>query len=183
MLTKGEQYILDLVKSGDRKAFEYLFISYYKELCSYTNRIVRNQSVTEDIVMNIYVKFWENCDKININTSISGYLFQSAHNHALNYLTRKHKRLPEFNSEILEKLTSVSWDDSSDPFEKLSFEELSCQIKSSIESLPAECKKIFSMSRIDGMSHREIAQKLGISENTVKVQIYRALKKIRNALS
>jgi RNA polymerase sigma-70 factor (ECF subfamily) len=64
----------------------------------------------------------------------------------------------------------------------MNISELAGKIERSIGALPEECRKVFVMSRTDGMSNREIASALGISENTVKVQIYRALKKLRVTL-
>lgn len=71
---------------------------------------------------------------------------------------------------------------SDNPHEGICFIELRSHIESAIGSLPEECRRIFLMSRYEDLSHEEIAEKLGISKNTVKVQIYRALQKLREAI-
>lgn len=179
MLNLAEHYIVESIKRGDQKSFEFIFKSYYSGLCKYARNIVHNESTAEDLVMDIFVKIWESPDKLMISTSISGYFYQCVHNHCINYLTRKHKQFSELNAETIEQLNVLlSSDASADPLMGINVVELSNRIEQSIEHLPVECRKIFILSRTEELSHKEIAIKLGISENTVKVQIYRALLKL-----
>jgi RNA polymerase sigma-70 factor, ECF subfamily len=179
MLNLAEQFLAESVKRGDKKSYEYLFKSYYSNLCKYARNIVHNETTAEDLVMDIFVKIWESPEKLMISTSISGYLYQCVHNHCINYLTRKHKQFSELNAETINKLHAlIPQDSSSDPLTGINIIELSRRIEQSIELLPVECRKIFILSRTEELSHKEIALKLGISENTVKVQIYRALIKL-----
>jgi RNA polymerase sigma-70 factor (ECF subfamily) len=180
MLNLSEQYIIELIRKGDRKSFEFLFKSYYSSLCKYARGIVHNETTSEDLVMDIFVKIWESQTKLLITSSLSGYLYQSVHNNCLNYLTRRQKRFSELNTETIERLDALMAPDSSvDPLGGINIAELSDRIEQSIEHLPEKCRKIFILSRTDELSHAEIAQQLKISENTVKVQIYRALIKLR----
>jgi RNA polymerase sigma factor, sigma-70 family len=83
------------------------------------------------------------------------------------------------NAETIEQLNILMPADASgDPLIGLNIVELTNRIDKSIEHLPEECRKIFILSRKEELSHKEIAAQLGISENTVKVQIYRALIKM-----
>jgi RNA polymerase sigma-70 factor (ECF subfamily) len=183
MLNLAEQYLAESIKNGDRKSFEFLFRSYYSNLCKYARNIVHNESMAEDLVMDIFARIWESPEKIMISTSISGYLYQCVHNHCLNYLTRKHKQFSELNAETIEKLKAlIPQDISADPLTGINVNELSNRIELSIEQLPPECRNIFVLSRTEELSHKEIASRLGISENTVKVQIYRALIKLHALL-
>lgn len=180
MLNPTEQYLIESIKEGDLKSYEFLFKSYYSNLCKYARNIVLNEATAEDLVMDVFVRIWEVGSLLVITSSISGYLYQSVHNHCINYMTRKHKRFSELNSETIELLNSrIPPDTSFDPFQNMNFTELSDRIGQSIEKLPEECRKIFILSRTEGLSHKEIAEQMGISENTVKVQIYRALIKLR----
>lgn len=179
MSNLAELYLIESIKKGDQKSFEFLFRSYYPGLCKYARNIVHNETTAEDLVMDIFAKFWESSEKLIISTSVSGYLYQSVHNHCINYLTRKHKQFSELDAETIEKLhVLLPQDTSADPLTGISVTELSSRIEKCIEHLPVECRKIFVLSRIEELSHKEIAIRLGISENTVKVQIYRALIKL-----
>jgi len=183
MLTPAEQYLIESVKSGDKKAFAFLFSRYYADMWKYARNLVKDDSTAEDLVMDVFVRFWETAPKLEFRTSLSGYLCQSVHNHCINYLTRKHKKFPFVSKEIRDTLENTFpaavYDN---PHEGICFTELRGQIESSIGSLPEECRRIFMMSRYEELSHEEIAEKLGISKNTVKVQIYRALQKLRESI-
>lgn len=180
MLNPAEHFLVESIKNGDQKSYKFLFQNYYSNLCKYARNIVHNETTAEDLVMDVFVKIWEDCSSITIASSISGYLCQCVHNHCINYLTRKHKRFSELSSETIEQLNILIPSDASfDPFEGINIGELSAKIEQSIASLPEECRKIFVLSRTEELSHKEIAKKLGLSENTVKVQIYRALIKLR----
>jgi RNA polymerase sigma-70 factor (ECF subfamily) len=180
MLTTSEKYLIELIKKGDQKAFEFLFKNYYSDLCKYARNIVLNDATAEDMVMDVFVKIWEAETKLEITTSLSGYLYTSVHNHSLNYLTRKHKRFIELSPETIEILNRlIPASDNSVLSDGINMAELSQRIEKCIKLLPDECRNIFIMSRTDELPNKEIASRLGISENTVKVQIYRAMKKLK----
>ncbi len=180
MLSATDKYLIEAIKDGDRKAFECLFKIYYSDLCKHAGNIVLNQTIAEDLVMDVFVKLWESGDKLSVNTSLSGYLFTSVHNHSLNYIIRKHKRFSELNTETVERLNAlIPAEDNAGLLEGIDLVTLSRRIEKCIDLLPEECRKIFLMSRTDELPNKEIASKLGLSENTVKVQLYRALKKMK----
>ena len=183
MLSPAEHFLIESIQKGDQKSFEFLFKSYYPNLCKYARNLVQNEATAEDLVMDIFAKIWEAESGLVISTSISGYLYQSVHNHCLNYLTRKHKQFVELNDETIERLNSlIPLESSSDPSDNINMVELSNRIENIVKNLPEGCRKIFILSRNEELSHKEIASYLGISENTVKVQIYRALTKLRQLL-
>jgi RNA polymerase sigma-70 factor (ECF subfamily) len=184
MLTTSDKFLIESIKEGNKNAFEFLFKSYYPDLKTYAKNIVNSDVVAEDMVMDVFVRLWELENRLEIKTSLAGYLFTSVHNHCINYLTRNKKRFPAVNVETIDKLNAlVSLSGENDAINTINLSELSNRIEAGIEILPDECRKIFLMSRMEGMTNREIAEKLGISENTVKVQIYRALKKFRVILT
>ena len=180
MLSTADKYLVESIRNGDRKAFEFLFRNYYPDLCRYARNLVLSEAVAEDMVMDVFTKVWESESKLIITASLSGYLYTSVHNHCLNYLTRKHKRFMELDQTLIEKLDKlIPVNHEPSPLDRVNESELSGMIEQSIGSLPEECRKVFVMSRTEGLTNREIASAMGISENTVKVQIYRALKKLR----
>lgn len=183
MLPDTDRYLIDSIKKGDFNSFEILFRSYYSLLCRYAAGMLHNEVTAEDLVSDVLVKIWEFPDKINIHTSLKGFLVRSVHNTCLNYLNRKHKRFQELDAETIEKLNTLSTESQSEiPSDQLIGKELEAEIEEVIKKLPTECSRIFLLSRREALSHAEIAEKLNITENTVKVQIYRALSKIKTAL-
>ena len=177
----SEQKLLDLLKTGDKKAFELIFTANYSKLCGYAFGLLRQYEVSEDIVKDLFLRIWEKRETLEINCSLPSYLVKSVHNSCLNYITRTRKlhisiEETDFHEE-LNNLTEIN-----QPLSDIYFNELEAILEREVEKLPLRCKKIFKLSRYKGLSHREIAVKLGISENTVKVQIFNALKILRDCL-
>lgn len=179
-----EQELLASVRKGNKKSFEILFNNYYKRLCAYAATFVYQNNLAEDIVSEVFLRMWEKRETINIHHSVSSYLFQSVKNSCINFLNREKNRkytVSENEVALLELKMKYPISDKY-PLMDLLGQELEKKIRDEIEKLPQQCRDIFVMSRIEELSHKEIAKKLEISENTVKVQIYRALSKLRVGL-
>ena len=182
MLNETDKYLVRAIQNGDYRAFEMMFNGYYRKLCKYANGIVNSQETAEDLVSDLFVKIWEQPHDLEITISLEGYLFRSIRNSSINFITRKRKKFHNLDDETMEKLHEIMMPLKEEASMGVIVTELNEEIKKTIDLLPSECNKIFLMSRQDGLSHREIADKLSISENTVKVQIYRALIKLKEAL-
>jgi RNA polymerase sigma-70 factor (ECF subfamily) len=184
-MTGLERELIESIKNGNTKSFELVFKTYYKRLCTLAFDYTRQLETAEDIVKDFFVAFWDNRKTIEIKTSLSGYLFRSVRNACINYLLRNKER----NNTI--SIEEVNWLEikineplSNDyPIGNLLTKELEEQISDKIDKLPEACREIFKLSRFDDLSHKKIAVQLNISENTVKVQIYRALKHLKEAIS
>lgn len=179
-----EQELLRLVCKGNKKGFEVLFRSYYRRLCAYAASFVSQNDLAEDIVADVFMKLWEKRETLVISESVSSYLFRSVKNACINYLTREKNRKSTISENEISWLNLKIKYPVSDtyPLSDLIGRELEEKIRTEIEKLPQQCREIFFMSRFEDLSHKQIAEKLGISENTVKVQIYRALIKLRTGL-
>jgi RNA polymerase sigma-70 factor (ECF subfamily) len=130
------------------------------------------------------MKLLEKRETLIISESVSSYLFRSVKNACINYLTREKNRKNTISENEISWLNlKINYPVSDKyPLSELIGRELEDKIRTEIEKLPEQCREIFFMSRFEDLSHKEIAEKLGISENTVKVQIYRALIKLRTGL-
>lgn len=183
-MTGIEKELIVLLKTGNHKSFELVFKTYYSRLCTYAFHYTKQLEEAEDLVKDIFVHLWEKKERLNINTSLSGYLFRSVHNSCINYLerekiTHKNYSIDEFPALELKMKQPLSDDY---PIGHLLANEMENKIEAEIEKLPDQCRRIFKLSRFDELSHKKIAEKLNISENTVKTQIFRALKKIKQSL-
>ena len=184
-MTGLEKELIESIKKGNSKSFELVFKTWYKRLCTFAFDYTRQLETAEDIVKDFFVAFWNNREKLEIKSSLPGYLFSSVRNACINYLLRNKER----NKTI--SIEEVNWIEikineplSNDyPIGNLLAKELEEQIFNIIEKLPEGCREIFKLSRINDLSHKNIAEQLNISENTVKVQIYRALKFLKESIS
>jgi RNA polymerase sigma-70 factor (ECF subfamily) len=183
-MTGIERELIESIKKGNSKSFELIFKIYYKRLCTFAFHYTQQLEMAEDIVKDFFETFWVNKEKLEIKTSLSGYLFCSVKNSCINYIERDKRRKKTVSIEELSRLEiKYSEPYSNDYFLGDIFEkELEQKIFAAIEKLPSGCREIFKLSRIEGLSHKKISEKLKISENTVKVQIYNALKNLKEAI-
>lgn len=161
-----------------QKGFEQMFHKHYGELCSYANMFLNDLEAAEEIVQDLFVKFWENRNNIKITFSARSYLFRSARNSCLNFL--KHQKIEETYKQYNEEQRESGSYSVDDEFEG---SELEMQIRKAIDQLPPERKKVFIMSRFEGLKYREIAEKSGISIKTVENQMGKAIKFLRQELA
>lgn len=179
-----EIHIIDRINQGDLDAFHYLYTEYYASLCIYANNFTRSKELAEEIVQDIFIELWEKQGFIKINSSLSSYLFVSVRNGCLNHL--KHLLVVnKFNDYYTQKLNEAQdfytiTQETGDSL--LIAQELEEKINKEIELLPEKCRQIFLMSRVDCLKHKDIADKLGVSINTVHRQTSIALERIRKSL-
>ncbi len=165
------------IAQGNRSAFESLFKSYYSNLCGYALKYVWELDQAEEIVQDLFFNLWNKRSDLYISSSIESYLFRAVRNACLNYL--KHKKVRENYASSMQDTYNPGQGLVDNPLETL---ELQKKIDDSIEVMPPERKKIFLMSRYDGLKYKEIAEKLGISVKTVEAQMGKALKFLREEL-
>ncbi len=133
---------------------------------------------SEEIVQEVMFRIWVNRNSLNITGSIRSYLIRAVRNSCLNLL--KHLDIRE---DFRVKHEGMDRGFSSSPEELMMVSELEQKVRDAIDNLPLERKRIFILSRYDGLSYSEIAEKLGISIKTVENQMGKALKTLREDLS
>ncbi len=177
----SNQQLINSIKQGDIAAFETLYKKYYIFLCLIAEHIVRNPSDAEEIVTDVFVKIWNIREKINITSSIKAYLVKAVHNTSINFLERN-----KISNKLTDSLNNsdykfLAWD-SDYPLGQLYEKEIMNILEHGINALPDACQQIFILSRNENMKYIEIADKLGISINTVKTQMKIALARLRETL-
>jgi RNA polymerase sigma-70 factor, ECF subfamily len=183
MLTEAEKYLVREIQNGDYRAFRTLFDIYYSDLVKYARTFVHSDEDAEDLVQDFFVRLWEQPSLLAATVSLKGYMYRSVYNSCINLITRKHLIFRNLESETISQLEGLLLSDRKDsPETGLLTAELADAIKKAVDLLPVACSKIFLMSREESYTNREIAHELKIAENTVKVQIHRALSKLREEL-
>lgn len=167
----------DSISQLDETTYEILFRAYYAGLCGYARKYVAESEVAEEIVQDIFVLLWEKRETLAIKSSFKSYLFRAVNNKCLNYL--KHQQVRNTYQAHAQQADPVHAAPSDD---LLAAQELEHKILATLSSLPKQRRKIFQMSRYEGLKYREIAEKLNLSPKTVEVQMGKALKTLRNAL-
>lgn len=156
--------------------FEETFKMHYKMLCNAANKILNDQDAAEDVVQDVFLKFWSKRENINIIHSVKSYLYRATINTSLNYLESNKKITRLKNTEHSSEYPTVN------AGEELSHKELKSKIDEAMDQLPPKCKVVFVLSRSEGMKYQQIADHLGISVKTVENQMGKALKMLRERL-
>ncbi len=169
--------LFERIRNGDELAFEFLFRTYFKSLCHFAFKIVKDVTVSEEIVQNLFFHIWDKRKKLELSTSVKAYLFKAVHNNSLKYL--RHQKIV-FNYETKIK------DNQSPPFElQENFSEIGEMmhiIQKTLEEVPERTREIFQLNRDEGLKYQEIADKLNISVKTVEAHITSILKLLRTNL-
>jgi len=172
-----DQLYRKVIQEDDYKGFEILFKHYYNTMCSYAMRYVTTREAARDVVSEVFYKFWKNRSAINIQISCRAYLFSAVKHQACNYISRECKK----DSQIEEQHNQSSAA-TYNPEELMLYEELHHRVESAIASLTPQCQTVFMLSRSEGLTYHEIAERLKISQKAVEAQISRALKLLRPLL-
>jgi RNA polymerase sigma-70 factor (ECF subfamily) len=173
----SETEIIRRIRQGDKGQFESLFRSSYVPLVRYAKTIIKDHDTAEEIVQDLFVKLWQDKQKLKIESSLNGYLFRAVHNRCLHWLD--HSRVVEKHAREMADMESEK---SESPIEIIQYNELQLKIAKVIERLPERCGRIFCMNRFEGFKYTEIAEKLSLSVKTVEANMGRALKEFRKAL-
>ena len=172
-----ELFIFNRMVDGDKEAFRFFFDRYYTDLCNFVNIYIRDSTISEEIVQDIYVYFWEKKRKINIESSVRSYLMRASKNKSLNYIRNEKIKLNIY--EKLSRATEVSEDM---PDNILDTNQLRKIIDESVNQLPEKCREVYLLAKSKNMSYKEIAGELGISLKTVENHMGKALKRLRKTL-
>ena len=172
-----EDKLFDSARGGDLKAFEDLFRTFYSELCIYAYKYFRDKDTAEEIIQDLFYKLWEKKETILIRSSIKSYLYRSVYNNAMMLIREKNIR----------KTTNLLPENSAmhpghRPDEQMETIELNSVVESTLYSMPQKVRRIFEMSRFEGLKYKEIAEKLLISIKTVEASMGKALKLFRENL-
>ena len=163
--------------------FKQLFRQYYSMLCGIAHGYVRERMIAEEIVNDVFVKFWDNRSKIVIRSSLKDYLFKSTQNACIDYLraNRKYRRHTSYIDEQ-EIVCATLADLGENPLDYIISNETGQRIMEAIEELPERYRLTFKLSRIDELSYDEIAETMAISKNTVKSNLRDAMAILREKL-
>ncbi len=177
-----EKIIIEQLKAGDERAYKYIYDHHYVFLCHIAYGYVRDHFIAETVVGDTIFHLWEIRDSLDIAVSIRAYLARAVRNRCINHLTLAHEK----NEVSLSIITSSENTPDNGfiisdkyPLGILLEHELEETIFNSISKLPKECRAVFEKSRFEEKKYEEIAQELGISVNTVKYHIKKALSQLK----
>jgi len=173
----NEIEILRQLRKGDEKAFEILFYQYKKRVKGFVHKMLPPNISSEEIVQEIFIKVWLNRLKIDPSKNFASFIFVISKNQVLDELKAAiNKKLIFTGNQIIEEVSAVQSNESTE-------EEMETNLAEILQKLPQRRRQIFSLSRFEGLTYKQIAAKLNITENTVDTQIRKSLQFLRQELN
>ena len=172
---EGERQILEAVAAGDEKAFRALVEGYWSRVYFNTLTLVKSTAVAQDLTQDIFLKIWLQREKLREVQIFSNYIYVVGRNQVIAALRKK----------IIDTAaadTTALREDLLSPDLRLEGKDAYKMLMEGVERLTPQQKLVFRLSRLEGLSHEEIAQQLGLSKNTVKVHMVIALNFLRGWL-
>jgi RNA polymerase sigma-70 factor, ECF subfamily len=173
-----DERLFHLLCEGNREAFDQIYNRYWNRLFLYIVKAIRDKEAAQDIVQEIFVSLWIRRKEINVNGTLAAYLFTAARYKGISYVQdtlKKSKHAETLATYLVERQDVVN--------EDYAAKELNAIIEIEIEKLPVKMREVFVLSRQENLSHKEISEKLNISDKTVKKQINNALKHFKLVLN
>ncbi|PWS30933.1 RNA polymerase sigma-70 factor [Pedobacter paludis] len=164
--------LISLIEKGQTATFTQFYTSYFEKLVLASDKYLKDIHEAEEIVQDVFLKVWENPENLSEVKSIKSYLYRTVINASINYFNRQ-KNIEQHHLKLASELSDeylMNLDEEN---------EMIVLLRSEIEKLPAQCKKVFKLSRFESLKYKEIAIQLDISEKTVENHIGNALKILR----
>lgn len=171
----ADKLILEHLKNSNQGVFEMVFKYYYSGLVLYSDQIINNTALSEDIVQSVFLKLWETRQSLEIR-SFRSYFIQCVKNRCIDHL----RSLEVKNRYKIQSNDYSQFDVQEDFWARTELDEL---IHQAVDKLSPRCREIFILSRVDNLKIAEIAEKLQLSGRTVETQISKALKSLRVELA
>lgn len=164
--------------SGNMKTFETLYNTYVGKIFNYVNSFIYDPDLAKDITQTTFLQLWDSRSNLDAEGNLEGYIYSVARN----LLFREIRRLNIFKNYVTKMQETAKESEESDIEEKLSRDMIEQQILSLLSELPEARRRIFLMRWSNGLSNKEIAQELSISEKTVSTQIHRTINFLKSKM-
>ena len=173
----NQEKVLEELARGNKKALEQLFGYYYPRLFSFSRSFLKMEEGVDDILQEVFIKIWENRKNIKTEETFNSYIFTITRNRLLNEL-RSRLNKEKFRDKIIKRSVAEEYLS----FEQSEFSELKEKIEHIIDELPGRQKEVFRLSRIEGLSYKEIADRLNFSEKTIEYHIHQSISYLKKKL-
>lgn len=168
--------IIRLYRQDHESGLKAVFDKYYISLCVFAGKYIGEHEPAEDIVQSLFVKFWEEGSLMDVKSSLRSYLFFSVRNACVNYLEKQRRSRKELESYKTEIEFHIAAEELPDPV-------VLERLEKHIENLPERCRLAFQLVVFKSFSYKQAADELNISVNTVKTQLSRAMRQLREKMS
>lgn len=164
--------------NGDKTAIDSIYSAYHKRIYAFAYSYLKVKDDALDVVHEVFMKLWENRHNIEPDTKLEAFVFTITRNTVLSIFRKKASE-----KKYLDNLSILTVTEDLNTLNLLDYQFLKESIDQLIENLPPKRKQVFLISRNEGLSNKDIAQRLGISEKTVEDHITKALAFLREKMN
>jgi len=175
--TLSDPELVSLLRRGQEGAFNVLYQRHWAIVYQQVYRILRDDDESRDVIQEVFSTLWLKREHLAEDTNIGAYLYVQGRNRVFNLIAKQRVR-----SDYINSIARFMEQADMNTVNLLEEKEIAVRIEQEINQLPPRMREIFTLSRKEGHSHREIAEVLGLSEQTVKKQVQNALKIIKPKL-
>jgi len=177
VLLKGlnnERQLLNCIAQGDQQSYRIVFDHYWDQVYSTALVFTKSTEISKDLAQDIFVQIWMKKETLKNVSRFESYLYIITRNLIIDWLRKK-----VYVHENEEYLKNYFEETGYRPGQQLEFKELEQAVNQAISHLPPQQQTAFRLSRLQGLSHEEIALQMGISKQSVKSYIVRAIVQVR----
>ncbi|MES2456709.1 MAG: RNA polymerase sigma-70 factor [Bacteroidota bacterium] len=160
-----------LLKAGDALSYTEIFERYHRLLLRHAFRLLSNDEEAYDMVQDVFLQLWQKKETLELRVSLSAYLFTAVKNRIFKLFA--HQKVVLRYTESIGKFMVEGYNIVED---QLMEKELSAFIDKEIAALPAKMQEVFLLNKKDELTYKEIAERLNITDQTAKQQVYKAMK-------
>lgn len=169
---------LQIARCENEQAFAALFRLLYDRLLRFCIQYVDSREAAEEIVSDVFVKLWNRRLELENVANLEVYLFVAVKNHSLNYLEQFSTLRIAPLDDGLAQLSAPA-----DPEKEMEWKEMHHRLDQEVNRLPDQCRKVFRLIRDEGFRYKDVAVILNISPRTVETQLFRAIRRLNEAIA
>lgn len=170
----SDEVLATLMGEGNHAAYEIIYKRYWPVLFRHSRGILKDDEEAKDVVQEIFIMLWKKAPDLVLNTSLSSFLYAAARNRIFDLISRK-----KVKNNYLASIETFIDQGTITTDHLIREKELSLKIEQEVSALPPKMREVFELSRKNNLSYKEIAERLEVSDHTVKKQISNALKILR----
>jgi RNA polymerase sigma-70 factor (family 1) len=173
-----DETLLSLIANDDKAAFTMLYRRYWEAMFLTAAKALRSQDDAADMVQDVFLSLWNRRHELSVTGSLEAYLQTSVKYKVINYIEKNITRR-DYLALLADMLVNYQ---PPDVESQLQLKELQQVVQSAVDQMPGKMRVVYELSRRQHLSHKEIAERLGISDETVKKHIQHALQLIKNVV-
>lgn len=177
----GKEVNINLQLTAQLQCFKESFLKHYSPLCVYALRFVDDSDACKDIVQDCFIGLWEKRAQLDFSHSLRPLLYKSVHDKAIDYTRRASTQNPTLDEAVTLHPLDVEWEAilSEQILDEIDCKQIVEEVNRCLDGLTSYCANVYRMSREEGLSNKEIAERLKISVKAVEKQMTKALSAIR----